>query len=231
MKKSYCVLLVILFSFCLNAEKKKKEDKIFNRKITDTSKKLEIRSGDLTDTKAMLRKTDFPNPEQVRTMKKILASELGSFDKYKIAARKSPASINVSLNALWEIYLRDEDLKETNKELKKKDLTKGLKKYYSEKKEKLQKEKSSYNSTLDKNLAFMKKLIESEAIASKGEYFVNEVAHEDGVDLIDKLGDAKTRLKKGTSIKTKVHPKDASFYLVEYDGEILFAKRGYFKLK
>lgn len=231
MKNCCCVLMVIMFALNLPGQESKSDDKIFNRKITDTSKLLEIRSGDITDTKALLRKTDYPNPVQVRAMKKIIASELGGVNNYKIASRKSPGSIKVSLKSLWEIYQRDEDLADANKELAKKGITKGLKKYYSEKKEKLLNEKKGYSTTLDKNLAFMKRLIESEAVASTGEFFDNEVSHKDGVDLIDKLGDAKARLKQGTEIKTKVHPKDASFYLVEYEGETLFAKRGYFKLK
>lgn len=229
--KKYCVLIYILSSLFLFAAEKKKDDKIFNRKITDTSKKLEIRSGDITNTKAMLRKTDHPNPEQVRAMKQILSAELGGVKAYNIAARKSAGSINGSLKALWQIYLRDVKLKETNKELSKKGITKGLKKYYTEKKEKLVTEKQSYNNSLDKKLAFMKKLIESEAVAGKGEFFENEVSFKDGVILIDKLGDAKAKLKSGTKVKTKVHPKDATFYLVEYEGELLFGKRMFFKLK
>ena len=228
--KIYCVLF-IMSSFFLCAAEKKKDDKIFNRKITDTSKKLEIRSGDLTNTKAMLRKTDHANPEQIRRMKLILATELGGVSAYKVASVKSSASINLCLKALWQIYLRDVSLKETKKELSKKGITKGLKKYYSGKKAKLEKEKKAYSTSLDKNLLFMKGIIESEVVAAKGDYFDNEVSFKGGVGLINKLGETKARLKSGTKVKTKVHPKDASFYLVEYEGQVLFAKRGFFKLK
>ena len=206
------------------------DDKIYKRKITDTSKKLEIRKGDITDTKALLRKTEHANPEQVRMMKQILAAELGGAKNYTIASRKSPASIKTSMKSLWKIYLIDQDLKEANKWLKKKGLTKGLKKYYGEKKEKLNSDKSAYNTLLNKNLAFMKKIVESEAIAGKGKFFENEVS-KDGVGLIDKFGEVQATLKKGDKVQTKVHPKDGSFYLVKHDGQELFAKRIFFKLK
>lgn len=223
----------------------KKDDKIFKRPLTDTQKKLkiskkdltdtskllEIRTGDLMDTKAMLRKTDFPNPEQARMLKLIMAAKLGGPENYRIAARKSPGHIKAGLQSIWQIYRIDQDLKEVQQDLSVDKITDGRKKFLNEKKAELNKNKEAYQKNVDKVESYLEKLIKSEAIAGTGEFFDNVVADEDGVDLIDKLGDAKVRLKKGAKVKTKVHPKDQTFYLIEHDGETLFARREHFKLK
>ena len=209
----------------------KKKLKISKKDLTDTTKMLDIRTGDLMDTKAMLRKTDFPNQEQMVMLRRILLIKLGGPTNYQIAARKSPAHLKSALKSIWEIYRIDKDIKDVNKSLSKKEITKGRKEFLNEKKSKLNKTKSSHNANVDKMEAYLKKLIKSEAIAATGEFFENVVAFDGGADLIDKLGEAKVRLKKGAKVQTKVHPKDITFYLVKYKGETYFAERNYFKLK
>lgn len=209
----------------------KKGLKISKKDLTDTTKLLEIRSGDLMDTKAMLRKTDFPNPEQVIMLKSIMAAKLGGSANYRTAMQKSPAHVKSGLQSIWEIYRIDQDIKEVNSSLAVKEITDGRKKFLLEKKESLNKSRKLQSDNVSKMENYLEKLIQSEAIASKGEFFENAVAFEGGVDLIDKLGEAKARLKKGTKVKTKVYSKDTTFYLIEYKGEVLFAKRDLFKLK
>jgi len=209
----------------------KKGLKISKKDLTDPHKLLDIRTGDLMDTKAMLRKTDYPNPEQMLMLKKMMAVKLGGPSNYHIAMQKSPAHVKSGLKSFWEIYRIDQDIKDVNKSLAVKDITKGRKKFLTEKKQKLGKTKAAHSANVDKMGNYLEKLIKSEAIAGKGEFFQNIVSAEGGVDLIDKLGEAKFRLKKGTKVMTKVHPKDTTFYLVEYKGSTLFAERNLFKLK
>lgn len=207
-----------------------KKLKISKKDLTDTTKLLEIRTGDLMDTKAMLRKTDFPNPEQTLMLKRIMAAKLGGVGNYRIAARKSPGHINAGLKSIWQIYRIDQDIKEVEQDLSVDKITDGRKKFLNDKKRDLHKNKEAHQKNVEKVEKYLDKLIKSEAIAGTGEFFDNVVTDE-VVDLIDKLGEAKVRLKKGAKVKTKVHPKDQTFYLIEHDGETLFARREHFKLK
>ncbi|MCM8526514.1 MAG: hypothetical protein NE327_08370 [Lentisphaeraceae bacterium] len=242
------VLFTLAFSLIFTSAysgEKKKDDKIFTRKITDTQKKLKIRkgdltdtskllkmgSGDITDTKAMLRKTDFPNQEQLKMLKRIMAAKLGGTSNYKIAAKKSPKHINLGIKYIWDIYRVDQDIEDMNSSLAVKNISQSRKEFLNEKKKKLYDSKSKLNKNVDKINSYLEKLIESESIVSTGDFFDNEVENEKGVVLIDKLGEAKFRLKAGEKIRTKLNLKDNSFYTIEYQGETLFAKRIFFKLK
>ena len=200
--------------------------------LTDTKKGLDIRTGDLVNTKGMLRKTDYPNKEQMAMLRRELAIKLNGVHNYKLAYQKSPKLVSSRLKYSWKIRQENFDLEQRNKSLKVKDISDSRKKFLKGKIKEIEAAKKAIKAQIESMDKQLMKLVASEKLVGTGEFFDNVVMAENGVDLMDKVGTPKHRIKKGKKIQTKVSKLDPNnYYEVKHNGVIYYAQRKFFKHK
>jgi peptidoglycan hydrolase CwlO-like protein len=208
-----------------------KKLKIRKGDITDIKKGLGLRTGDLIDTKKMLRRTDYPNQDQLAIMRWQLIVKLQGPSNYKAANGKSPKLVSTRLRYTWNILQEDSDLHRRKQSLKVKDLSDKRKKFLNDKIKEIEQAKKSLAKKIEVIDGQLMKLAKNQKIVGTGDYFNNKVTA-DFVDLVDKVGSPKHRIKKGAKIQTKVSKLDPNnFYEVKYKGEFLYVMRKNFAVK
>lgn len=207
------------------------EEKIFKRKITDTSKKLDIRKGSLTDTKKLLRKTDSLSNTQIARLKQNALQSMGK-DAYLYAAKNSPNLLQTRFKYGWlkmQLETQNGDWKRREKrdagrsggkltETRAKD----YKKKYSTNNQKIGQYKKAIEQLDNKMIEMSKKVI-----SSNGDFFENTVG-DSGARLTDKLGNFIVTIHKGEKAQTKHSTLDHRYYEVKYKGKVAFTLKEYF---
>jgi hypothetical protein len=198
--------------------------------IADPHKKLDIRRGDLVNTKGMLRRTDFPNKDQLAMLRWELSVKLKGGKNYRIAYNKSSRKVSSRLQYSWKIKQEESDLFKRKKSLNAKDISEARKKFVQGKIKEVESTITTYRKKLESIDKELFKLVGSEKRVGTGDFFSNTVTSDDPVDLVDKFGQAKLRLKKGSKVKTRLSKRDPSnFYEVDHKGTLLYVMRKYFQ--